>query len=543
MPLPYPTRDQIAALQTLSPFELKAALGALAGEHERRTAFQMLNAGRGNPNFVATTPREAFFALGEFALEECRRTNEWDAELAGIPTQDGISERFRAWLQAHPKTDGAGISLLRRLLDHGVNEYGFNPDAFVWELADSIIGDHYPEPDRMLTHAEKIVHEYLVQEMGGPAGFDGTWDLFAVEGGTAAMCYIFDTLSKNRLLSKGDRIAIMVPVFTPYLEIPQLEEYDFDCVYLNATSMTEDHHHTWQFPDEELDKLRDPSIKALFVVNPTNPPSVRLADSTLAYVKSIVAHDNPGLIVITDDVYGTFINGFRSLMAEIPRNTIGVYSFSKYFGATGWRLGVIAVGEDNIFDEALAALPETDRQHLDRRYSTLTLHPERIKFVDRLVADSRSVALNHTAGLSLPQQCQMLLFSAYCLLDTDNTYKAEAQRLLAGRLNALLEGLRIELPEDPLRVGYYIELDLILWAEASYGPKFAEWMRENYEPTDILFRLAEQTGIVALNGGGFAGPAWSIRISIANLADEQYHQIGASLRAVGDQYVDEWRGK
>ena len=36
---------------------------------------------------------------------------------------------------------------------------------------------------------------------------------------------------------------------------------------------------------------------------------------------------------------------------ELPHNTIGVYSYSKYFGCTGWRLGVIAVHEDNIYDK------------------------------------------------------------------------------------------------------------------------------------------------------------------------------------------------
>jgi aspartate 4-decarboxylase len=36
----------------------------------------MLNAGRGNPNWVATTPREGFFLLGQFALAESKRV--WD---------------------------------------------------------------------------------------------------------------------------------------------------------------------------------------------------------------------------------------------------------------------------------------------------------------------------------------------------------------------------------------------------------------------------------------------------------------------------------
>ena len=51
--------------------------------------------------------------------------------------------------------------------------------------------------------------------------------------------------------------------------------------------------------------------------------------------------------------------GFRSLLGAFPHNTIGVYSYSKYFGCTGWRLGVIAVHEDNLFDELIAKHPGT----------------------------------------------------------------------------------------------------------------------------------------------------------------------------------------
>ncbi len=47
----------------LSPFELKDNLIELA---QSRTDRMMLNAGRGNPNFLATIPRRAFFQLGLF---------------------------------------------------------------------------------------------------------------------------------------------------------------------------------------------------------------------------------------------------------------------------------------------------------------------------------------------------------------------------------------------------------------------------------------------------------------------------------------------
>ncbi len=110
-----------------------------------------------------------------------------------------------------------------------------------------------------------------------------------------------------------------------------------------------------------------------------------------------------------------------------------MYSFSKYFGATGWRLGVIAAHKNNVFDHALAQLPESAKKALDHRYRSLLPDVRSLKFIDRLVADSRVVALNHTAGLSTPQQVQMVLFSLFALMDEADAYKQALKQLIRRR--------------------------------------------------------------------------------------------------------------
>lgn len=522
----------------LSPFELKDSLISLASEHTKRTSMTMMNAGRGNPNWIATTPREAFFTLGNFAIQESKRAFD-KPNMGGMPQAKDIAKRFEDF--AKKNSSAPGINLLKEGIAYAVAKFGFEPDVFVHELTDSVIGDQYPSPDRMLKCIEKVVHAYLEQEMCAGNPHQGKYDLFAVEGGTAAMCYTFDSLIINRLLHKGDKIALGVPVFSPYIEIPTLERYDFRVVEIFADEMDSQGLHTWQYPDWQITRLGDPSIKALFLVNPSNPASVTLRPSTLNRLVEVVKSRNPNLIIITDDVYGTFVNGFISLMSVLPQNTIGVYSFSKYFGCTGWRLGVIAVHEDNIFDKMLANLPEADKAILNKRYGSLTLTPEKIKFIDRMVADSRQVALNHTAGLSLPQQTQMALFSLFALLDKENKYKKAAQGIIRERLEKFYKGTGTPLPNNPYRTGYYATLDMLVWARRNYGDEFAEYLVNNYEPIDILFRLAEKFSTVLLNGNGFDAPDWSIRISLANLPDDMYPQIGAYLAQLGQQYVKEWK--
>ena len=61
-------------------------------------------------------------------------------------------------------------------------------------------------------------------------------------------------------------------------------------------------------------------------------------------------------------------------------------------------------------------------------------------------------------------------------------------------------------------------------------------MKANVHPLDIVFRLAEDHGIVLLNGSGFAAPDWSVRISFANLDDHVYDDIGRAVRAIARGY-------
>lgn len=536
------TREYEKKMSEISPFELKNILIELADESARKSTHIMLNAGRGNPNWIATTPREAFFLLGQFGMEECRRYTTLEdgmVGLAGIPQKQAIAYRFREFLEKHAEDPGA--RLLHATYNYMVREKGVDENDLVHEWAEGVIGDQYPVPDRILKYTEMIVEDYLKEVLCNSHPPKGRFDLFATEGGTAAMCYIFDSLQQNNLLNKGDKIVLFAPVFTPYIEIPEQARYLFDVIEIKALKMTGDGYHTWQYQEKDLDVLKDPSVKAAFIVNPSNPPSYALTPGLTERIVDIVNNHNPNLMIITDDVYATFVPGFRSLMAELPQNTLCVYSFSKYFGATGWRLAVVALHEDNIYDRMINELPEGKKTALANRYSSLMLDPSKMKFIDRMVADSRQVALNHTAGLSLPQQTQMSLFAAFSLFDTENLYQSRMVGIIHERLHTLWESTGFTLLDDPLRAGYYSEIDMLVWAKKFYGDDFVEYLQANYEPVDVVFRLAQETSLVLLNGGGFDAPEWSIRASLANLNKEDYVRIGEGIACILHSYAEKWK--
>src|SRR4026207_2246632 len=340
----------------LGPFEIKDFVQKVASKTALENSLSYLNAGRGNPNWVATEPREAFFLLGRSAFTESKRVLDLPPGVGGMPSASGIAGRLEAWLAKH--NDMPGASFLQAMVPWAVKKFSFDPDKFVHELVDSIIGDHYPVPDRMLVHNEQIVHEYLHWAMCGSPHPKGTFKIYAVEGGTAAMCYIFKSLKANRILNQGDTIALGVPIFTPYLEMAHLEDYDLHYVEIHAKQDAQ-----FQYPDAELEKLLDPKIKAFFIVNPGNPLAGAPARAALGKHARAVAkrprrRSPPALPLLPPAVYASFVRGFRSLMGEFPKNTIGVYSYSKYFGCTGWRLGAIALHEDNIFDQMIGSHPE-----------------------------------------------------------------------------------------------------------------------------------------------------------------------------------------
>lgn len=163
---------------SLSPFELKDALIKLASGKPDRL---MLNAGRGNPNFLATLPRRAFWRLGLFATEEAERSYSYLPHgIGGLPHIEGIEARFDAFLaRGHEQP---GVAFLSRAVSYVRDQLGLSASDFLHEMVEGILGSNYPVPPRMLALSEKITREYIVKEMIGGLISAEDVDLFAVEG-------------------------------------------------------------------------------------------------------------------------------------------------------------------------------------------------------------------------------------------------------------------------------------------------------------------------------------------------------------------------
>lgn len=515
----------------LSPFEFKNELGD-AAKAEGRPVY---NAGRGNPNFINTRVRLAFSMLHRFAVDQA-----WPAEVGvdlAYPLRQapGMAAAFEKFLAEQKDQDSAAF--LSRCLEYAHRQLGIAPDDFTAGMVGAILGDYYPVPSRMLTVPEQVVEAYL-KELHFPGGSipAGRFSLFATEGATAAMNYTFKTLKENFLIAPGDKIALITPIFSPYIEIPVLNDFELEPLYVAASEA-----EGWRVPDQELDKLRNPEIKALFMVNPMNPGAVSMSRESVERIAEVIKTDRPDLMVLTDTVYSPFVDEFHDVIQLVPENTIGVFSYSKYVGVTGWRLGVIFIRDQNIFDTMIQTLPEDKKQLLRQRYVTVTPDPDAIPFIERLLIDSRDVALAHTGGLSTPQQAIMTLFSLYELLDTEKVYKRGIQTLLQSRMALLYAALGAPAPQGPTQTAYYNLVNLRDLAARLHGPEFAAYLTSEFTPFDLLMHLARAYQTVLLPGVGFAGPDWTARVSLANLPDENYTAIGQNLVAMMADYHDHWK--
>lgn len=168
-------------------------------------------------------------------------------------------------------------------------------------------------------------------------------------------------------------------------------------------------------------------------------------------------------------------------------------------------------------------------KRLNQRYGCVCLEPDKMKFIDRMLADSRTVALKHMAGLSLPQQVQMTLFALFFLLEDNTLYIKGTEKTLNNRIHKLYDAFGLSAEIDDTGTNYYAIIDILEVAQERYGPGFARWMEETYNPLTFVFALAARESIVLLPGEGFDMSPWSLRVSIANLRAKEYKIIGEKM--------------
>lgn len=137
----------------------------------------------------------------------------------------------------------------------------------------------------------------------------------------------------------------------------------------------------------------------------------------------------------------------------------------------------------------------------------------------------------------------MAIFSLWGLIDHANgyAYKKAAQGIVRQRFETLFKALDLPAPHDTYSADYYVTIDVPRLAAERHGAAFRDWLVSQHEPIDFVWRLAHEKGVVLMDGGGFDSPEMSVRVSLANLPDAAYADIGKAIGELLTDYFETWR--
>lgn len=144
------------------------------------------------------------------------------------------------------------------------------------------------------------------------------------------------------ILNEGDEVLIPDPTYTSYQEAIK-----------NAGGIPKfiplSEEDGWSFDDKTLEEKITPKTKAILFCNPNNPTGTIYPRDQLLRILEIA--EKNGLYVLSDEVYRDFIydnQDFYSIgnFSEFRKRIIYIFSFSKSYSMTGWRIGFLATEKE-----------------------------------------------------------------------------------------------------------------------------------------------------------------------------------------------------
>ena len=179
-------------------------------------------------------------------------------------------------------------------------------------------------------YLRQAISAYLTELHGVEVGFDRV----AVTGsGDSALM-----LASQMLVSSGDRVVIVTPLWPNAVEIPRIMGARIECVSLEVRE------GRWRLPLERLLDALTPETRMLVLNSPSNPTGWTIARDEQQAILDHCRH--LGIWILADDVYERLI--FRDKLRSAPSfltitdaedRLIVVNSFSKAWTMTGWRVG------------------------------------------------------------------------------------------------------------------------------------------------------------------------------------------------------------
>ncbi len=146
----------------------------------------------------------------------------------------------------------------------------------------------------------------------------------------------------HAIIDPGDEIIVTDPGFASHFQ--QIRLCSGEPIYWRM-----DESQGWRLDVEALPALVSDKTKAIVLVSPSNPTGRIFSEEELRRVGEIAkAHD---LLILLDDPYSHFTYENRDIyfnlssVAELSEHLVYLFTFSKAYAMSGWRLGYMILPE------------------------------------------------------------------------------------------------------------------------------------------------------------------------------------------------------
>ena len=134
------------------------------------------------------------------------------------------------------------------------------------------------------------------------------------------------------LCDRGDAVVVSDPTWPNYGMMAALQGLEIRRYPLRPED-------GWLPNPEEIEKVITPNCRVLLLVSPSNPTGTLIGEELMRELLEVARRHN--LWVISDEVYDaiTFGKPAYSAYHVDPDRVISIFSFSKTYAMTGWRIG------------------------------------------------------------------------------------------------------------------------------------------------------------------------------------------------------------
>ena len=175
----------------------------------------------------------------------------------------------------------------------------------------------------------------IAEKLGRFNGIDaGPENVVVTTGGVGAI-----NTSLLTVCDRGDAILLSDPTWPNYSMMAVLQNLEVRRYNLRPED-------GWLPNPEEIEKQITPNCRAMVLVSPSNPTATVIGEDLMRDLMELARrHD---LWVISDEVYDAITFGKPAFSAYPvdPDRVISVFSFSKTYAMTGWRIGYAVARPD-----------------------------------------------------------------------------------------------------------------------------------------------------------------------------------------------------